>query len=248
MPLLDLMRKDARFEVLTYNFTGKNITQDFFQGAFRRRQARCGPVRFRPPRDGPGGLRRLSRRHPRSADIRRGHRRRGVGRREPLRHLPIRLDALREQEGPKAAFGEGVVVEEMNDMPEIIISGATHFDDIMHLKIPSEVFRINEYNVVLYNPPSLLDACDIRKELDEILEIVGDDRTFWFEPNGDRLSDMIMDYVGAKERKNIVFRKNWTTNRFLGYLMYCKKFIGNSSAMFYSGRGVPMREGAGRRS
>ena len=242
MPLLDMMRKDPRFEVLSYNFTGKskNITQDLLKEHFAAVKPDAVICGFDRPEMVPVASAAYHAGIP-VAQIFAGDLAGGswddADRFAISQYASMLFVSGKAQKRrlEKALSWR----KEMNDMPEIIISGATHFDDIMHLKIPSEVFRINEYNVVLYNPPSLLDACDIRKELDEILEIVGDDRTFWFEPNGDRLSDMIMDYVGAKEKKNIVFRKNLDRNRFLGYLMYCKKFIGNSSAMFYEGQAFP---------
>lgn len=237
MPLLDMMRKDPRFEVLSYNFSGKNITQDFLKEHFAAVKPDVVICGFDRPEMVPVAYAAYHANIP-VAQIFAGDLAGGAW---------DDADRFAISQYASMLFVSGKAQKrrlekalswrkEMNDMPEIIISGATHFDDIMHLKIPSEVFRINEYNVVLYNPPSLLDACDIRKELDEILEIVGDDRTLWFEPNGDPFSDLVMDYVGSKERKNIVLRKSIDRYMFLGFLANCKKFIGNSSAMFYEGQ------------
>ena len=236
MPLLDLMRKDPRFEVLTYNFTGKNITLDFLRehfAAVKPNMVLCG---FDRPEMVPVAYAAYH------ADI-------------PIAQIFAGdlaggswddADRFAMSQYASLLFVSGKAQKrrleralswrrEMNEMPEIIIAGATHFDD-MDMMPPQLLCAIEDYNVVLYNPPSRLGSEGIVKELDDILELAGDDTTFWFEPNGDLFSDLVMDYVGSKERKNIILRKNIDRSKFLGYLMNCKKFIGNSSAMFYEGQ------------
>ncbi|MFA5149282.1 MAG: UDP-N-acetylglucosamine 2-epimerase [Candidatus Omnitrophota bacterium] len=239
MPLLDMMRKDPRFGVMSYNFTGKNITLDFLSEHFAAVEPDAVICGFDRPEMVPVAYAAYHANIP-VAQIFAGDLAGGAW---------DDADRFAISQYASMLFVSGKAQKrrlekalswrkEMNDMPEIVLSGATHFDDLDMVPPPASCIA-KDYNVVLYNPPSRLDAEGIKKELDEILGLVEDDITLWFEPNGDRLSDMIMDYVGAKEKKNIVFRKNLDRNRFLGYLMYCKKFIGNSSAMFYEGRAFP---------
>ena len=236
MPLLDMMRKDPRFEVLSYNFSGKNITQDFLKEHFAAVKPDVVICGFDRPEMVPVAYAAYHANIP-VAQIFAGDLAGGAW---------DDADRFAISQYASMLFVSGKAQKrrlekalswrkEMNDMPEIIISGATHFDD-MSMSPPMAVCAVEGYNVVLYNPPSLLDPEGIRKELDEILKLIGDERTVWFEPNGDPFSDLVMDYIGSKERPNIFLRKNADRSKFLGYLMYCKKFIGNSSAMFYEGQ------------
>lgn len=236
MPLLDLMRKDARFEVLTYNFSGKNITQDFLREHFAAVKPDLVLCGFDRPEMVPVAYAAYHANIP-VAQIFAGDLAGGAW---------DDADRFAISQYASMLFVSGKAQKrrlekalswrkEMDDMPEIIISGATHFDD-MSMSTPMAVCAVERFNVVLYNPPSLLDLEGIKKELDEILTLIGDERTIWFEPNGDPFSDLIMDYVGSKERPNIFFRKSVDRNKFLGYLMCCERFIGNSSSMFYEGQ------------
>ena len=235
-PLLDLMRKDARFEMLTYNFTGKNITLDFLKehfAAVRPDMVICG---FDRPEMVPVAYAAYHAGIP-IAQIFAGDLAGGAW---------DDADRFAISQYASLLFVSGKAQKkrlekalswrkEMNMPPEIVISGATHFDEMNVTPAPN-VCAVDCYNVVLYNPPSLLGPEGIIKELDEILDIIGSERTFWFEPNGDENSDLVMDYVGSKERRNIILRKNMDRSKFLGYLMNCRRFIGNSSAMFYEGQ------------
>ena len=241
MPLLDTMRKDARFEVLSYNFSGKNITQDFLKehfAAVKPDMVLCG---FDRPEMVPVAYAAYHANIP-VAQIFAGDIAGGAW---------DDADRFAISQYASVLFVSGKAQKrrlekalswrkEMNDMPEIVLSGATHFDDMTPASFsPISVCAVDDYNVVLYNPPSFLDPDGIRKELDEILALIGYEKTFWFEPNGDPFSDLVMDYVGSKQRPNIVLRKSVDRNRFLGCLTYCKRFIGNSSAMFYEGQAFP---------
>jgi UDP-N-acetylglucosamine 2-epimerase len=99
--------------------------------------------------------------------------------------------------------------------------------------LPLDNFIINEsivpkipYNVVLYNPPTLLNRDEIRKELDSINLILQNNKneTIWIEPNGDINSDLIFKYIT---------HKTFPRPQFLGLLKHCKLFITNSSCQFY---------------
>lgn len=235
MPLLDMMRKDPRFEVLSYNFSGKNITQDFLKehfAAVKPDVVICGfdrpemvPVAYAAYHAGIPVAQMFA------GDLAGGAwddaDRFAISQYASMLFVSGKAQKRRLE---KALSWR----KEMNDMPEIIISGATHFDDMG--VIPMTVFPDRVYDVVLYNPPSRLDADGIKKELDEILYRIGNTTAYWFEPNGDPLSELVMDYVGSKERRNIILRKSVDRDKFLGYLMYCRRFIGNSSAMFYEGQ------------
>lgn len=118
--------------------------------------------------------------------------------------------------------------------PEIYRYGATHFDDMT--AIPPDCFKDREItNIVLYNPPSLATDSEVGGEVREILSLIGDETTVWFEPNGDPRSDFVMEMVKFANVPSIYTRSNMERARFLGYLSRAKRFIGNSSALFYEG-------------
>lgn len=235
MPLLTTLRKDARFEVLSYNFMGKNLTQDFLKEHFAAVEPDVVLCGFDRPEMVPVAYAAYHANIP-VAQIFAGDLAGGAW---------DDADRFAISQYASMLFVSGKAQKrrlekalswrkEMNDMPEIVLSGATHFDDMSVIPMPVLPDRV--YDVVLYNPPSRLDADGIKKELDEILDRIGNTTAYWFEPNGDPLSELVMDYVGSKERRNIILRKSVDRDKFLGYLLHCRRFIGNSSAMFYEGQ------------
>ena len=91
--------------------------------------------------------------------------------------------------------------------------------------VPDEV-----YDVVLYNPPTVLDKPDIQSEVTQIVDrLYGCSQKpfhpyFWVEPNGDRESDVVSRYVTHKTLPRA---------QFLGLVKNCRFFYTNSSCMFY---------------
>lgn len=86
------------------------------------------------------------------------------------------------------------------------------------------------YDVVLYNPPTLLTRPDIQCEVTSIVNLLYGcsskplHKHFWIEPNGDPGSDIVLPYVT---------HGNIPRPQFLGLLKHCRRFITNSSCACY---------------
>jgi UDP-N-acetylglucosamine 2-epimerase len=99
--------------------------------------------------------------------------------------------------------------------------------------VPDEV-----YDVVLYNPSTLLERCDIQNEVTEIVNMIYGcsskpfHKCFWIEPNGDLGSDIVAPYVT---------HKTLPRPQFLGLVKNCNRFITNSSSMFYEAQFLGMK-------
>lgn len=81
-----------------------------------------------------------------------------------------------------------------------------------------------KYNLILYNPPTLLSRDEIEKEIEEVLVESGSTKRIWIEPNGDKHSDLLYDCVT---------HNNLSRPIFLGLMKNCNKFITNSSCAYY---------------
>lgn len=114
--------------------------------------------------------------------------------------------------------------------------GATHFDD-MEALTPS----VNEpYDLVLYNPPSLLSRLAVEAELSEMVSYLSEDRlVYWATPNGDPNSDLVQEYANTFSPLPELCREE-----FLGYLKGATTLYGNSSCMFYEAPyfGIPVMQ------
>jgi len=83
-----------------------------------------------------------------------------------------------------------------------------------------------EYDVVLYNPPSVCDKPieeQIENECNQICEMLGE-TYFWIEPNGDVGSGIVAGYVNTP---------NLGRPQFLSLVSNCRTFISNSSCIDY---------------
>ena len=88
------------------------------------------------------------------------------------------------------------------------------------------------YDVVLYNPPTLLSKDRIQREIEMIYEILragGMETYFWHPPNGDNGSELIEPHVNAR---------NLSRNHFLNLVRHCNRFISNSSCIDYEIRHI----------
>ena len=92
-----------------------------------------------------------------------------------------------------------------------------------NLEVDESAVPENDYDLVLYNPPTNLSPDGIKKELDQITKMI-DKPMIWVEPNGDPGSDLVKPYVTIKNLPRPVF---------LGLLKKCKRFISNSSCLYY---------------
>lgn len=97
--------------------------------------------------------------------------------------------------------------------PRVHVVGNVMIDNMPELK----------YDVVLYNPPTLLSEKEINEELDYINSIRAA-TVFWIPPNGDEKSELIEPYVNAR---------GLSRNQFLNLVVNCRYFISNSSCIDY---------------
>ena len=125
-------------------------------------------------------------------------------------------------------------IKKIAHLPGIVATvGITHLDNI---SIDESIVPSEEYNLVIYNPPTLLDARRMRKEMDEIVSCAWNKRIIWIGPNGDVGSDIINDYVAeAKDwfKSLITYYPNLPRPQFLGLLKNAYCVYGNSSCLIY---------------
>lgn len=104
--------------------------------------------------------------------------------------------------------------------PNACIVGNVYLDG---LELEDVKTKWSEFDVVLYNPLSRLYDDEIKAEIKEIIEMLGQDY-YWISPNGDRGSDLVEPYVNTKILSRPVF---------LGLLKKCRRFITNSSCQYF---------------
>jgi UDP-N-acetylglucosamine 2-epimerase len=103
------------------------------------------------------------------------------------------------------------------------VVGITHLDD---MKISTVAVPQGDYDLVLYNPPTL--AGDIADDLRCISRLIDGDVVV-IEPNADAGRETIIDWAC-----NYGFRPaNYPRPQFLGLLKHCRRFITNSSVEYY---------------
>jgi UDP-N-acetylglucosamine 2-epimerase len=91
------------------------------------------------------------------------------------------------------------------------------------------------YNLVLYNPPTLLGREEIRAELDEVYDLAVHEgkSVVWVGPNGDPGSETIEKYVRGHLKSIKYVSKGYSRAEFLGLLKNADLAIGNSSSFIY---------------
>ena len=80
-----------------------------------------------------------------------------------------------------------------------------------------------DYDVVLYNPPTMLTDEEINEEIKKICDMVCP-TVFWFPPNGDDKSDLILPFVTVE---------GMSRPQFLALVKNCRLCISNSSCIDY---------------
>ena len=85
-----------------------------------------------------------------------------------------------------------------------------------------------DYDLILYNPPTLYDDDEINKDLEYINSIKGE-CYIWIEANGDK---------GSKKINMYSTDKNFPRPQFLSLLKNCKRFISNSSSIYYEAKAL----------
>jgi len=111
----------------------------------------------------------------------------------------------------------------VNKTSNAYVVGNVMLDD---LSVDESVVPTYPYNLVLYNPPTLLAEEEIIRELKEIEQILAEKKLqyIWIEPNHDKHSDLIDAYV-----THFTFPRK----QFLGLIKHCQCFITNSSCQYY---------------
>jgi len=104
--------------------------------------------------------------------------------------------------------------------PNVHTVGNVMYDN---LEVDESLVPTINFDLILYNPPTLLSPEEIKEEIKDILSLSSHNR-IWIEPNGDKNSDLLSEYVTHKT----IARPN-----FLGLMKHCKKFITNSSCAYY---------------
>ena len=92
-----------------------------------------------------------------------------------------------------------------------------------NMEIDESIVPNDWYNLVLYNPPTL-NPLDMAPDIASIRILIGDYNYIWIEPNGDKFSDVINEYIT---------HKTLPRKQFLGLLKNCNRFITNSSCQYY---------------
>lgn len=110
----------------------------------------------------------------------------------------------------------------------VVVSGATHFDNMQFVDP-----YIRDYVLVLYNPSLYRGMANLEMELDNLTRIVGNcgKEVVWVAANGDPGSDKVE--AAARTLKNATYLEDMPREKFLGLIKYASEFVGNSSCQFY---------------
>jgi UDP-N-acetylglucosamine 2-epimerase len=109
----------------------------------------------------------------------------------------------------------------LSDQSNALVIGNLMLDN---LEVDESIVPDHEYTLVLYNPPTLLNDEEINSEIQEIVDLVGDEVVKWVEPNGDRGSILLYPYYNTF---------NLSRPEFLALIKHCRRFITNSSCMYF---------------
>ena len=105
----------------------------------------------------------------------------------------------------------------------VFVVGNLMLDD---MRTDESFVPLYPFNLVLYNPSTLLHIDDIKKEIKEVYELAVKDhmKYVWIQPNGDQGSELLDEFVT---------HPTLPRSQFLGLLKQCSKFITNSSSAYY---------------
>jgi len=110
--------------------------------------------------------------------------------------------------------------------------GITHLDE---KQIDESELPDRPYNLVLYNPPTLLSKKEIRAELDEVHNLATREgkSVVWIGPNGDPSSEIIDRRLRSHSKSIKYVPKGYPRAKFLGLMKNADLAIGNSSSFVY---------------
>jgi len=115
--------------------------------------------------------------------------------------------------------------DNLSDKTNAYVIGNLMLDDLV---VDESLVPKGDYDVVLYNPPTVLSMEKIQAEIKSIFKRICEHMSsggyFWIEPNGDEGSELIYPYVNCETLPR---------SQFLGLVKNCREFITNSSCMFY---------------
>jgi len=104
--------------------------------------------------------------------------------------------------------------------PNCVVVGNIMLDN---LEVDESAVPAGDYDLILYNPPTNLSPDGIQAEIDQIVKMATG-KFIWVSPNGDSGSNLVNQYVTIKNLPRPIF---------LGLMKRCKRFISNSSSIFY---------------
>jgi UDP-N-acetylglucosamine 2-epimerase len=113
------------------------------------------------------------------------------------------------------------ICRSVDKKPNAFVVGNVMLDD---LSTDDSMRPLSDYILVLYNPPTLVPASEVQRDIQSIRKFIGSSHYFWIEPNGDRNSQMLSQYTTTPTLPRKMF---------LGLLKHCKFFVTNSSSQYY---------------
>jgi len=139
---------------------------------------------------------------------------------EVYRHAMTIMSMMQLCTNDKAKDRVERICAAIDKTPNCVVVGNIMLDNLEtdESAVPGE-----DYDLILYNPPTNLSPSGIQAELDQILAMATGN-FIWVAPNGDSGSDLVDQYTTIKNLPRPIF---------LGLLKRCKRFISNSSCVFY---------------
>lgn len=139
---------------------------------------------------------------------------------EVYRHAMTLMSELQLCTNETAKNRTEALCRAVNKEPNAKVVGNVMLDS---LEIDESAVPKDEYDLILYNPPTNLNPNEIKEELKQITDMIKG-KMIWIEPNGDPGSELIMPFVTIKNLPRPIF---------LGLMKNCKRFITNSSCAYY---------------
>lgn len=154
---------------------------------------------------------------------------------EVCRHSLTMMSMLQLCTNRKAQWRVKRLLKSVDMKQNVFVIGNLMFDNF---EMDESMVPDEPYDVILYNPPTLLDRPDIQSEVTEIVNMLYGcsskpaHKYFWIEPNGDAGSDIVARYMT---------HGSFPRPQFLGLVKNCRRFITNSSSMFYESQFLCMK-------
>lgn len=144
---------------------------------------------------------------------------------EVYRHAITLMSNMQLCTNKKAKERAETLCRSVDKKPNAYVVGNIYLDNFQMDE--SEVIN-GDYDLVLYNPSTRLGREAIEREIEKIIRIVRKPYA-WIEPNGDMFSELVMPYVTMQTLPR---------PKFLGLLKNCRRFISNSSSLWYEAKHI----------